>query len=101
MSYTPLSQVLTFLRGDLHCTFTPGASPKPAYAVFLKALGEVVSLSCDITARVSHQPGIIVSGSPRTFLKSDADLSYIPSGRLDRRKDAPYTVFARALYIDN
>ena len=67
--------------------------------MYLKVLGQVESLPCNVTARVSNQPGIIVTGPPRTFLKPKAGLRYIPSGRLDRKKDAPHTVFVRALYI--
>ena len=92
-------QILTFLRGDVHCTFSTSTTPKPAYGVCLKALEQIQTIPSDIAARISNQPGVLISGPPRTFLKPNSDLLYIPSGRLDRKKGAPHTIFVRTLYI--
>lgn len=59
----------------------------------LKALEQVQRIPSDIAARISNQPGVLISGPPRTFLKPNADLLNIPSGRLDRKKGASHTMY--------
>ncbi len=44
-------------------------------------------------------PYVVVSGAHRTFLKEGTTHQYIPGGRVDRKKGAPYTVFVRALHL--
>ena len=44
-------------------------------------------------------PYVLVSGPHRTFLKESVILDYIPGGRGDRTKEAPSTIFVRALQI--
>ena len=91
-------QILTFLRGDLNCTFEQGCGPKPAFAVYLKGLESVVALPKDMSTRIAHEKGVLPCGPPRTFLKAGENKTSIPSKKADRLKDAPHTVFARCLY---
>ena len=88
-------QVLTFLRGDINCTFEQGCGPKPALAVYLKGLELVVALPKDMSARIVHEKSVLPCGPPRTFLKAGENVSY----KADHLKDVPHTVFARCLYI--
>lgn len=92
-------QVLTFLRDDIKCTFQEGSTPKPAFAVFLKGLNVITKLPNNFHARVTQGKIVLTTGPPRTFLKPGMDLSYIPSTKADRFKNAPNTVFSRCLYI--
>ena len=93
-------QVLTFLRDDINCTFQEGSTPKPAFAVFLKRLEVIITkLPNNFHARIAQGKNVLIAGPPRTFLKPGMDLSYIPSTKADRFKNAPNTVFSRCLYI--
>ena len=69
------------------------------YAIYLKALGSLVMLPKDLSARVAQDKHILSSGPPRTFLKPGKDMSFIPSVKSDRVRDAPNTVFVRCLYV--
>ena len=90
---------MTFLRDDINCTFKKGDVARPAYAIYLKALGSLVTLPKDLSARVAQDKHILSSGPPRTFLKPGKDMSFIPSAKSDRVRDAPNTVFVRCLYV--
>ena len=89
------------MRDDVNCTFEQalGCFPRPAFAVYLKGLESVATLPKDISARIAQEKGILPSGSPRIFLKADKDMTFIPSTKADRLRDAPNTVFARCLYL--
>ena len=87
------------MRGDANCTFKRGCFPRPTFAVNLKALETMVTLPKNLLARVAQEKGILPSGPGRTFLKPGRNLSYIPSSKRNRMKDAPNTVFVRCLYL--
>ena len=87
------------MRDDINCTFKKGDVARPAYAIYLKALGSLVTLPKDLSARVAQDKHILSSGPPRTFLKPGKDMSFIPSAKSDRVRDAPNTVFVRCLYV--
>ena len=90
---------MTFLRDDINCTFKKGDVARPAYAIYLKALESLVTLPKDLSARVAQDKHILSSGPPRTFLKPGKDMTFIPSAKSDRVRDAPNTVFVRCLYV--
>ena len=86
------------MRGDVNCTFEKGCFPRPAFAVNLKVLEMMVTLPKNLSARTAQEKGILPSGPGRTFLKPGRNLSYIPSSKRDRMKDAPNTVYDVCTY---
>lgn len=97
--YHIIMQVLTFLRGDTKHKFSVDSEASDTYAVYLSALLKQISVPTTLVSSLRLLPYVMVSGPARTFLKENTSLKYIPSGRGDRGKDAPHTVFVRALYI--
>ncbi len=93
MSIKSILQVLTFLRGDSKYKFAIHSEASYSYSVHLRVLNYTI-ITC-----LQLLPCVVVSGAHRTFLKEGSTLPYFPSGRTDRGKDAPHSVYVRALHI--
>ena len=92
-------QVLTFFRGDSKNKFAVDSEVSDTFAVHLRVLEARVAIPPTLVTSLRLLPYVAVSGAHRTFLKEGSTLQHIPSGRADRGKDAPHTVFVRALHI--
>ncbi len=99
MSIKSILQVLTFLRGDSKYKFAIDSEASDSYSVHLRVLKARVTILPTIITGLQLLPCVIVSGAHRTFLKEGSTLPYFPSGRTDRGKDAPHSVYVRALHI--
>lgn len=91
--------MLTFLRGDSRHVFPTDSKAADTYAVYLRGLQNYVTMPPELLGCLKLLPYVLVSGPHRTFLKEDSILEYIPGGRADRTKEAPNTIFVRALQI--
>lgn len=87
------------MRGDSKHKFAADSESSDAYAINLRVLQAKAVVPPTLVTSLRLLPYITVSGPHRTFLKEGKNLNHIPSGRVDRKKDAPNTVFVRALYL--
>lgn len=90
---------MRFLRGDSKHKFAADSELSDAYAVNLRVLQAKVVVPPSLVSNLKLLPYVTVSGPHRTFLKEEKNLDYIPSGRDARKKNAPNTIFVRAMYL--